>query len=150
MKVANTHGCAAHRVGHALTAGQARADELAGVALVDLGAGRADRLAPVAASDVTGTPGRSRPRAGVVDRVRVSPGGQVNGGDAAAEPDGWEQPPALASWRSQAARSARVVTSSAVATVPEPLNGSGAMAAAVPLGLVNGWFPTSARVRTGG
>ena len=75
----------ADRFGDALAADQARADELAGVALVDLRAGRAGRLAAVAARDVKDAAGF---RAGVVDRVRRLAGGQVNGGDAAVQPDG--------------------------------------------------------------
>ena len=51
VRVANTHGCAATVLGDALAAGQAGADDLAGVVLVDRGAGGADVLAAVPAGD---------------------------------------------------------------------------------------------------
>ena len=67
----------------ALAAGQPSTDELAGVALVDLGAGRAHGLAPVAAR------GQQHPAglgSGVVDG-REFTGGQVDSVDAAPELD---------------------------------------------------------------
>ena len=71
------------RLGDALAAGQAGADELPGVALVDRRAGRADGLAAVAARDVQHSPVLG---GGVVDRGEFA-GGQVDGVDAAAQPD---------------------------------------------------------------
>ena len=72
------------RFGDALAAGQAGADELAGVALVDGRAGRAGRLAAVAARDVQHA---ARFSVGAVGGGGLA-GGQVDGGDAAAQPDG--------------------------------------------------------------
>jgi hypothetical protein len=69
--------------GDAFAPGEARADELAGVALVDLGAGGADVLAAVAAR------GQQHPvgfTGCVVDGAQFA-GGQVDGVDAAAQPD---------------------------------------------------------------
>ena len=83
VRVANTHGCMAIGLGDALAPGQARADELAGVALVDGGAGRADRFAAVAACDVQHSPGLCR---GVVNRGEFACS-QVDGLDAAMQPD---------------------------------------------------------------
>ena len=70
------------RLGDALASGQSGADELAGVALVDLRAGRADGLAAVAAGDVEHAAGSWR----VVDGGEFA-GGQVDDVDAAAELD---------------------------------------------------------------
>jgi hypothetical protein len=70
-------------LGYALAAGQPGADELAGVAFVDLGARRADRLAAVAAGGEQDAAGFG---AGVVDRAQF-PGGQVDGVDPAAQRD---------------------------------------------------------------
>ena len=53
---------------------------------------------------------------------------------------GWEQASALVNSRSQSASSAGVVGLSAVATGPEPGEGSGAMAAAGPLVVVTNGF----------
>ena len=72
------------RLGDALAARQARADELPGVALVDRGAGRADRFAAVPARDVQHSPVLG---GGVVDRGELA-GGQVDGVDTSAQPDG--------------------------------------------------------------
>ena len=111
------------RLGDALAAGQARADELAGVALVDGRAGRADGFAAVAARDVQHAAGLG---GGVVDRGGLA-GGQVDGVDAAAQPDRVRAVPVVASWRSQAWKSAQVMisVSSAVAPGPGPGMGSG-------------------------
>ena len=70
-------------LGDALAPGQARLDELPGVALVDLRAGRADVLAAVAAR---GQQHPVRLAGGVVDQAGVA-GGQVDGADMAAQPD---------------------------------------------------------------
>ena len=80
VKVANTHGCAVIVLGDALAAGQSGADELAGVALVHLRAGRTDGLAAVAAGDVQDAAGFGR---AVVDGYQLA-GGKVDGVDAAA------------------------------------------------------------------
>ena len=72
------------RLGYAFAAGQAGADELAGVAFVDLGAGRADALAAVAARGEQHAAGFG---GGVVHGAQLA-GGQVDGVDAAFEPDG--------------------------------------------------------------
>ena len=71
------------RLRDALASGQARADELPGVPLVHLGAGRADGLAAVAAGDVQHSPVLG---GGVVDGGGLA-GGPVDGVDAAAQPD---------------------------------------------------------------
>jgi hypothetical protein len=70
-------------LGDALTACQARADELPSVALVDLRAGRADGFAPVAARDMQHSPRLARR---VVDRGNLARG-QVDGPDGAPELD---------------------------------------------------------------
>jgi hypothetical protein len=67
-------------LGDALAACETGADELAGVALVDSGAGRADGFAAVAARGVQHSPGLVGT---VVDRGQLA-GGQVDGIDAAA------------------------------------------------------------------
>ena len=84
VKVANTHGCAAIGLRDAFAAGESGADELAGVAFVDLRAGRADALAAVAACGQQLAAGFG---GGVVHGGQLA-GGQVDGGDAAFEPDG--------------------------------------------------------------
>ena len=84
VRVANTHGCAATDVGDALAAGQAGADQLVGVAVVDRGAGRADRARGGCRTAVSST----RPGSVSVSRAgRVSPGGAVGGVDPALQPD---------------------------------------------------------------
>ena len=83
MRVANTHGWAVIDAGDAFASGQARADELPGVALVHLRAGRADGLAAVAAWNGQHSPGLD---SGVVER-RGLPGGQVDDVGPAAQPD---------------------------------------------------------------
>ena len=83
VRVANTHGWRGDGLGDALAARQARADELPGVALVHRRAGRADGLAAVAARDVQHSPVLG---GGVVDGGGLA-GGQVDGVDAAAQPD---------------------------------------------------------------
>ena len=70
-------------LGNTLAARQASPDELPGVALVHRRAGRADGLAAVAAGDVQHSPVLS---GGVVDGRRLT-GGEVDGVDAAAQPD---------------------------------------------------------------
>ena len=84
MKVANTHGCAGHRVGDAFAAGQPGADQLVGVAPVGLGAGRADGGAAVPARGV------DHPvRQGVgVEGAEDLAGGGVEVADGAAQADG--------------------------------------------------------------
>ena len=68
-----------HGLGDALAAGQAGADDLPGVVLVDLGAGRADVLAAVAAGDQQHAAGFG---VGVVHGAGLA-GGAVDGVDAA-------------------------------------------------------------------
>ena len=70
-------------LGDALAAGQSGPDELPGIPLVHRRAGRADRLAAVAAGDVQHSPVLG---GGVVDRGGLA-AGQVDGVDAAAQPD---------------------------------------------------------------
>ena len=93
-------GWVATRVGDAFAADQAGPDELVGVALVDLGAGRADRFAAVAArlvdhpvGHVRGVaagagPGRWRPR-----RVSMVPASRIGRVQPAAEVDVGEPGP---------------------------------------------------------
>ena len=71
------------RAGDAFASGQARADELPGVALVHRRAGRADGLAAVAARDGQHSAGLG---SGVVERRGFS-GGQVDDVGPAAQPD---------------------------------------------------------------
>ena len=71
-------------LGDALAAGHTGADELPGVALVDLRAGRADGLAAVAARHVQHSPGLA---GRVVDRGDLARG-PVDGLDAAVQADG--------------------------------------------------------------
>lgn len=71
-------------VGDAFAAGQARADELPGVTLVNRRAGGADGLAAVAARGEQHPAGLSPC---VVDGGQLA-GGQVDSVDAALEPDG--------------------------------------------------------------
>ena len=134
------------RAGDALAAGQAGQDDVAGVALVDRRAVRADFLAAVAAVDVQRviSPDRlGKARSG--GDLELSPGPEdirncpVARSIAVIWPDrriGWEQ-----RWRPGPAGSQapRVVASSALPPSPSR-DGSGAMAAAAPLGLVMAGF----------
>ena len=105
-------------LGDALAASQPGADELAGVALVDGRAGRADGLAAVAARDVQHSPGLG---GGVVDRGESRRSCRSMASIRPRSRMGWEQWPVVASWRSQARKSAQVmVLSSAVAPGPGP------------------------------
>ena len=81
------------RLGDALAAGQARADELAGVALVDGRAGRADGFAAVAAR------GAARPSPYEAGRARRWPGRSCRCGCGAGS--GASSRRSAASWRSQ-------------------------------------------------
>ena len=83
VRVANTHGCAATVLGDAFAAGQAGADDLAGVVLVDRRAGGAGVLAAVPAGDTQHTAGFG---VGVVDDAGLA-GGAVDGVDASLEAD---------------------------------------------------------------
>ena len=73
-----------NRFRYALASGQARADELAGIALVGDRAGRAGRLAAVTAGDMQDTAGFGIGGVGAPGLA----GSQVDSGDRAAQPDG--------------------------------------------------------------
>ena len=136
MRVANTHGWRGDGLGDALAAGQARADELPGVALVHRRAGRADGLAAVAAGDVEHSPVLG---GGVVDRGGLA-GGQVDGVDAAAQPD---RVGAVAGGGELAFPGAEVSPGDdlgvvGVAPGPEPVRGPGSRAAVAAMSAVTG------------
>ena len=97
-----------HGVGDAFAAGQAGADDLPGVVLVDLGAGGADVLAAVAAGDQEHAAGLA---VGVVHDARSSPVARSMASIRPCRRIGLAQLPVVASWASQRWKSSRVARS---------------------------------------